>query len=322
MATLSVMGAGAWGTALAQGAAAAGRRVWLWGRDPEQLAALRSDSENRRYLPGIPLSRQIMPTSDLSDLAEGEALLAVVPAQALRANLQALATLRLEPRPLILCAKGIELETGLLMSEVAEAALPGWPLAVLSGPTFASEVVRGLPTAVTLAAKKTELAERLAALVGTRSLRPYASGDVIGAEVGGALKNVIAIACGIVEGLGLGENARAALITRGLAEMTRLAVAKGGRERTLMGLSGLGDLTLTCNSRQSRNFRLGLALGRGEARAQELAEGAYSAPAVLSLAERLSVELPISAAVAAVLGEGRAPAEMAEALLSRPFKRE
>ena len=322
MGTIAVLGAGSWGTALAQGAASAGHGVKLWGRDPRQIEDLRRTRENRRYLPGITLSQTIEPTADLAALEPGEALLAVVPAQTLRGNLRALDLAGLSPRPLVICAKGIEQNSGLLMSEVAADELPGWDLAVLSGPTFAGEVARGLPTAVTLAAEDAAMADRLAELLGTRNLRPYAAGDIIGAEVGGAVKNVIAVACGIVEGLGLGENARAALITRGLAEITRLAVAKGGRALSLMGLAGLGDLSLTCNSRQSRNYRLGLAVASGQERPSDLAEGYFSAPAVLALAGSLGVEMPISAAVTKVLHEGGDPAEAASGLLARPFRRE
>lgn len=322
MTGVAVMGAGAWGTALAQEAANAGNSVILWGRDAGQVEAIAGQRENQRYLPGIPLSDAIMPTADRAALAPGEALLAVVPAQALRDNLQALADLGLSPRPLVICCKGIERSSGLLMSEVAAEVLPDWPLAVLSGPTFAGEVARGLPTAVTLAAEQESLADRLVALLGTKTLRPYASPDVISAEIGGAVKNVIAIACGMVEGLGLGENARAALITRGLAEMSRLAVAKGGKPGSLMGLAGIGDLSLSCNSPTSRNYRLGLTLARGEERPASLAEGAFTASAVVALAGRLGVEMPIAEGVAAVVDEGESPADRARALLARPFKKE
>ena len=319
---VGVLGAGAWGTALAQQASQAGRSVLLWGRDAALIEAMGQSRENRRYLPGIPLSEGIALEREITALAETDLILAVVPAQALRANLDVLSGLSWTPRPLVICAKGIEAGSGLLMTEVAAEVLPDWPLAVLSGPTFAAEVARGLPTAVTLAAEQEGLAEELAAALGTKTLRPYASRDVISAEVGGAVKNVIAIACGLVEGLGLGENARAALITRGLAEMARLAAAKGGGPQGLMGLAGIGDLSLTCNSPTSRNYRLGLALAKGGDAPGDLAEGAASAPAVVALAARLGVEMPIAEAVTAVLQEGADPMEMARGLLSRPFRRE
>jgi glycerol-3-phosphate dehydrogenase (NAD(P)+) len=228
----------------------------------------------------------------------------------------------------VVCAKGIELATGALMTEVLADTLPRAPCAVLSGPTFAAEVARGLPTAVTLATADAALGQRLIAALGSRALRPYLSDDPVGAEIGGAVKNVEAIACGIVVGRGLGENARAAVITRGLAEMVRLAQAKGGRPETLMGLSGLGDLTLTCTSPQSRNYSLGLALGAGETLAailggrRSIAEGVQSAPAAVALAARVGVELPIAASVAAILHGGAAVDEVIERLLTRPFRPE
>jgi glycerol-3-phosphate dehydrogenase (NAD(P)+) len=228
----------------------------------------------------------------------------------------------------VLCAKGIETGSGALISEIAAAALPQSPLAALSGPTFAGEVARGLPTAVTLATGDAELGGRLIAALGTRSFRPYLAPDIVGAEIGGAVKNVLAIACGIVAGRRLGDNARAALITRGLAEMMRLAVAKGGRAETLMGLSGLGDLTLTCTGLQSRNHSLGVALGEGKSLAavlegrRSIAEGVASAGAVSALAQRLGVEMPIVAAVDAILNQGAAIDETIAALLGRPFRSE
>jgi glycerol-3-phosphate dehydrogenase (NAD(P)+) len=228
----------------------------------------------------------------------------------------------------VLCAKGIETGSGALVSEVAAATLPGAPLAVLSGPTFAIEVARGLPTAVTLATADATLGRALIAALGTRSFRPYLAADLVGAEIGGAVKNVLAIACGIIVGRGLGDNARAALITRGLAEMVRLAVAKGGRVETLMGLSGLGDLTLTCTGTQSRNHSLGIALGEGRSLAEilgprrSIAEGVASAAAVAGLARRLGVEMPIVAAVDAILNAGAEIGATIDGLLDRPFRSE
>ncbi len=322
MTTIGIVGAGAWGTALAQVAAAAGNNTRLWGRDQELIDTMIQAGQNVRYLPDVPLLPEIAPTALMTDLADCDLLVIVVPAQATRAILAALRPVIRNNAALLLAAKGVEQKTLALMSEVAAQELPGHSCAVLSGPTFAGEVARGLPTAVTLASATLTRAEALAAQLGTRSFRPYASDDPIGAEIGGAVKNVLAIACGIVEGLGLGENARSALITRGLAEVTRLAVAKGGRPATLMGLSGLGDITLSCNSRQSRNFSLGYCVASGESRSSLLTEGYYSAPAVLGLANSLNVEMPICEAVHAVLHEGAALAPQIERLLSRPLRNE
>ena len=277
---------------------------------------------------GTALSERILATDRLADLAAARLCLLVVPAQALRGVAQELAQVFEADVPVLLCAKGIEAETGQLMTEVAAEALPGRPLAVLSGPTFAAEVARGLPTAVTLASHDRDLAARLVVTLGSRSFRPYLSDDPLGAEIAGAVKNVLAIACGIVAGRGLGDNARAALITRGLAEMSRLVLARGGKPETLMGLAGLGDLTLTCTAAQSRNYSLGVALGKGEgleaalAASRGVVEGRFSAAAVIAMARDYKVEMPICAAVDAVVN-GRADlGEAIAGLLSRPFKAE
>ena len=328
MASLGILGAGAWGTALAQAAARAGSRVVLWARDPELVVEIRRDGRNERYLPGIALDPSIETTAELAEAAASEALLLVAPAQHTRALATRLAPLIAETCPLVICAKGIEQQSGLLMSEVLSEALPGRPLAVLSGPTFAAEVARGLPAAITLAAKDQALAEGLIASLGSRPFRPYLSNDPIGAQIGGAVKNVIAIACGIVAGRALGDNARAALITRGLAEIVRLGLAKGGRRETLMGLSGLGDLLLTCSAMQSRNFSLGAALGEGRTLADILgerrtvAEGVYSASAINSLAAQLEIDMPIVAAVDQVINQGADIDQTIAGLLARPFKAE
>lgn len=326
MERIGIIGGGAWGTALAQTLARAGRDVVLWAHEPETVAAINAAHENKLFLPGVALDPALRATLDLAEAASADAVLLAVPAQHLRA---VAAKLALRPGvPAVLCAKGIELASGALMTEVVADALPHAPLAVLSGPTFAAEVARGLPTAVTLATGDAALGQALLAALGSRTLRPYLSDDPVGAEIGGAVKNVEAIACGIVVGRGLGENARAAVITRGLAEMVRLAQAKGGRPETLMGLSGLGDLTLTCTSPQSRNYSLGLALGAGQTLAailgprRSIAEGVQSAPAAVALAARVGVELPIAAAVAAIL-DGSAGVEAAiDGLLTRPFRAE
>jgi len=326
-ANLGVIGAGAWGTALAQVAARAGRSTLLWAREPEAAEAIRTRRENTLFLPGVILDPGVAVTTDLADLAACDLVLAVAPAQHLRATLSALGS-QAPAAPLVLCAKGIEQGSLKLMTEVAAEILPHATLAVLSGPSFAGEVARGLPTAVTLACADETIGERIAETLAGPMFRPYLSSDLIGAEAGGAVKNVLAIACGIVEGRGLGRSAHAALITRGFAELTRLAVALGGRAETVAGLCGLGDLVLTCSSPQSRNMSVGLALGAGvslhDALAGKLsiAEGVASAPAVAALAERHGVDMPICAAVAAILS-GQADVDAAiTRLLSRPLKSE
>ena len=328
MERIGIVGAGAWGTALAATARRAGRDVVLWARDPDVAEGINLRNENRLYLPGVPLDPEVRATAEPADLAEAEVLLMVVPAQHLRAVSAQLADHIPEGRPVVVCAKGIEQESGQLMTEVLAETLPGRPLAVLSGPNLATEIACGLPAATTLAAEDEVLAERLAAALGSKTFRPYVSPDPLGAQIGGAVKNVIAIACGIVGGRRLGSNARAALITRGLAEVVRLGRAKGARAETLMGLSGLGDLTLTCTSITSRNHSLGRALGEGRAldeimaKRRSVAEGVFSAQAVVALAETLNVEMPISAAVDAILNHGAGIDETIEALLARPFRPE
>lgn len=326
--SVGVIGAGAWGSALAMKAAAAGRPVVLWARQAAIAAVIEETRFNPLYLPDVVFDPLIRATTDLALVAAADVVLLVVPAQHLRALCRALAPLLAPGRPLVLCAKGIELATGSLMSEVAAAELPRTPLAILSGPTFAAEVARGLPTAVTLACRDATLGERLIQMLGRPSFRPYLSPDLVGTEIGGAVKNVLAIACGIVVGRRLGDNARAALITRGLAEMIRLGQAKGAARETLMGLSGLGDLVLTCTGTQSRNLSLGMALGRGEPQAGPLSarravvEGVPTAAAVVALARRLAVEMPICAAIDAILNRGADIQSCIAALLARPFTTE
>ena len=323
---LGIIGAGAWGTALAQALAGNGTAVVIWAREAELVGELNADHTNSLFLPGITLCPSIRATSDLPELADLPVLLVVTPAQHLA---RVLADLPGYSGDLVLCAKGIEAGTGRLMAEVAAAAAPQAALAVLSGPTFAHEVAEGLPTAVTLACGQGEAQwQRLAPLLSRPALRPYYSDDVIGAEIGGAVKNVLAIACGVVAGLGLGENARAALIARGYAEMLRFGLARGGRAETLAGLCGLGDLVLTCSSTASRNFSLGQALGEGQSAAQALAgktsvaEGASTAPVLAALAAEAGIDMPIVTAVDALL-RGAAPARQVVAeLLARPLKAE
>jgi len=323
---IGVIGAGAWGTALAQAMASDGSDVLIWAREAELVAEINAQHTNSLFLPSARLAETVRATSNLADLAALPVLLVVTPAQHLARVLSGLPT---GQRDLVLCSKGIEAGTGRLMADVAAEAAPGAPLAVLSGPTFAHEVAAGLPTAVTLACAGGEPQwERLAPAISRPSLRPYYSDDVTGAEIGGAVKNVLAIACGVVEGLGLGQNARAALIARGYAEMLRFGLARGARAETLAGLCGLGDLVLTCSSTSSRNFSLGKALGEGLSAAEALAgknsvaEGAHTAPVLAELAAKAGLDLPIVQAVDRLL-KGEAPARQVVAeLLARPLKAE
>ncbi|HVJ01164.1 MAG TPA: NAD(P)H-dependent glycerol-3-phosphate dehydrogenase [Sphingomonas sp.] len=322
--TIGVVGGGAWGTALAQVAASGGRAVRLWARESDVVEAINARHENALFLPGRPLSEAIVATGDIAELADVEAVLVVTPAQHMRAVLDQLPA---RGQPLILCSKGIEAGSHKLLHEVAHEVHAGSPVAVLSGPTFAHEVAAGLPTAVTLAAEDLDTAHALAALIGQPTFRPYVSTDTVGAEIGGAVKNVLAIACGVVEGAGLGLNARAAVIARGFAEMTRFGVARGAQAETLGGLSGLGDLVLTCTSTNSRNFSLGVGLGQGKSAAELLcdrrtvAEGAHTAPVLREAAAAAGVEMPMCDAVNALL-EGAALGEVVEGILSRPIREE
>ena len=328
MRTVGVIGGGAWGTALAQTAARAGLEPLLWAREAEAVESINAAHENQLFLPGVALDPAVRATHRLADVAGADFVLATAPAQHLRSVLGEFAAHIRPAMPVVLCAKGVEQGSLKLMTQVLAEAAPAAAAAVLSGPSFAAEVARGLPTAITLAAEDEALARTLAEAIATPTFRPYVSGDMIGAEAGGAIKNVLAIACGIVEGRGLGRSAHAALVTRGFVELTRLAVALGGRAETVAGLCGLGDLVLTCSSPQSRNMSVGLALGRGESLESALAgkisvaEGVASAPAVRQLSRRLGVETPISDAVAAILaGETGVDAAIA-GLLARPLKAE
>ena len=327
-AQVAVVGAGAWGTALALVAARAGADVTLWAHEAEIVASVRAKRENAVFLPGVALDAAITATNDLSAAARAEAILLVVPTQHLGGVARALAPHLKTPTPLLICAKGIEQKSLQFPDEIVTEAAPGHPIAILSGPSFAGEVARGLPTAITLATSDAALGRRWQSLIGLPSFRPYLSDDVRGAEIGGAVKNVLAIACGISVGKGLGESARAALVTRGFAEMARLGLALGAKLETLAGLSGLGDLVLTCSSPQSRNMSLGIEMGKGRSAAEVLAarrsvaEGAATAPALVELAARYKTDMPIAAAVDQLL-RGRMNIEEAiGALLSRPFKSE
>lgn len=319
-----VIGAGAWGTALAQTLSAGGDDVRLWAFEPDVVDAINRDRVNPLYLPEVPLNPSLRASGDMADMADRDMLLIVCPAQHLRGIVGSAP----DGIPLILCSKGIEAGTGLLMSEVAEQAQAASPIAVLSGPTFAHEVAKGLPTAITLACADAELAARIAARIARPAFRPYISDDVVGAEIGGAVKNVLAIACGVADGAGLGLNARAALISRGFAEMTRFGLARGARAETLGGLSGLGDLVLTCSSTNSRNFSLGKGLGEGRSAAELLtnrrtvAEGAFTAPVLRDAARSVGVDMPVVEAVCALLEDAAPLVQVIDALLTRPLRPE
>lgn len=320
-----VVGGGAWGTALAQLLAADGAPVRLWAREADVVAAINAEHRNPIFLPGAALSPSLTATTDLAAMADLDALLVVVPVPYLRA---VLAELPPGDAPLIFCSKGMEAGSFAFPIDMARDIAPGRPHAVLSGPTFAHEVAAGLPTAITLATADSALATELAQALARPHFRPYVSTDVIGAEIGGAVKNILAIACGIVEGAGLGLNARAALISRGFAEMTRFGLSRGAKAETLAGLAGLGDLVLTCTSANSRNFALGQGLGRGEAIGalmadrRTIAEGAFSAPVVAAAARADGVDMPITDTVARLVAGKTQVADAIQALLSRPLRPE
>lgn len=317
---IAVLGAGAWGTALALAALAAGRKTTLWVREDDVLASIQARGENR-FLPGVTLPKELIATGDLAQAAKADALLLVVPAQVLHGFVDHLQPLIAPGTPLVICAKGIEQGSGKLVTEVLAQAAPQAAAAILSGPSFARDVARGLPTAVTIAAKG-DLAAQLQASLGSTTFRPYASDDLTGVALGGAAKNVYAIACGVVEGMGLGENARAALLARSFAELARLGEALGAKRETLMGLSGLGDLVLTATSKSSRNFSFGVALGEGKAPTGALAEGVDTAPALVARAKAVHVEMPIAEAVADLLSGALPPGEAVMRLMGRKLKAE
>jgi len=325
--SIGVVGAGAWGTALACAAAQAGRTVTLWARESEVVEQIQTSAENRTFLPGVSLPKTLSATGDIATAAKADALLIVVPAQHLRESLKSIKPHVARATPLALCAKGIERASGKLLTEVLSEEIPDCEPAILSGPSFAKDVARGMPTAVTIAARM-EIASKLQASLGHATFRPYASDDVTGVALGGAAKNVYAIACGIVDGMGLGESARAALLARSFAELTRLGLALGAKSETLMGLSGLGDLVLTATSLSSRNFAFGHALGQGKTRAEldrpghALAEGVETAPALVRRAKAEGIELPIAEAMAAVLDGSLPLGEAVLRLMSRPLKPE
>ncbi len=321
---IGIAGAGAWGTALAATAKRAGRDVIIQAHETDVVEAINSVHENSLYLPGIKLDKEIRATADLADITACDAVFLVMPAQFVRATTAKMVGSWRDGVPVVICAKGIEQKTGALLSEVCAETLPGVTLAVLSGPTLAIEVARGLPTAITLASKDSDQAAALAAAIGTPTFRVYLSDDVIGVGLGGAIKNVLAIGCGIIEGRGLGDNARAAFITRGLSELARLAAAKGASAETLVGLSGLGDLTLTCNATLSRNFSLGVALGAGRSlqdilgERSSVTEGVFTSSSTVRLAKILNIDAPLCTAMDNILNNNADIEATIKGLLARP----
>lgn len=325
MEKIGVLGAGAWGTALASVAVQAGRDTLLWAREEAVVDAVNQHHENTLYLPNVKLAPKLQATSQYANLSDCEAILLVTPAQYLRSMVTDLLPHIKPDIPMVICAKGIEVETGKLMSEVLSEAAPQHPVCVLSGPTFAAEVAKGLPCAVTLASTDKSVGEALVNALGLPTFRPYHSTDIVGAQIGGAIKNVLAIATGIAAGLGTGENARAAVITRGLAEMVRFGALYGAERETLMGLSGLGDLILTCSSTQSRNMSLGKAIGEGKsltdimAERNSVAEGAHTVDIVYKIATEKKLDMPITKSVYRILKEGQEARAIMDTLLARPF---
>ena len=326
MSKIGIIGAGAWGTALAMVSQRAGNEVVIQAHEKDVAASINGINQNLTYLKDFKLDKKIIATTDLSKATDADVVLIVTPAQFVRPVCEIASKNWPSGVPAVICSKGIEQDSCALMSEVIGEVLPGKPIAVLSGPAFASEVASNLPTAVTLASDDETLAKVLMETLNNRFFRIYRSRDIIGTQIGGAVKNVLAIACGIIEGLNLGSNAKSALITRGLVEITRLGMAKGAQAETFYGLSGLGDLTLTCNAMQSRNFSLGFALGQGKKLQQiieeriSVTEGVYTASTMVKLAGRLNVNLPICSAVDRVLNHGESIDSAINTLLVRPLK--
>lgn len=326
--TIGIIGGGAWGTALGQTLALAGRHVLLWARETEVVAEINGAHANTPFLPGVPLDARLAATGDLAHLAGCDAVLMVAPAQHLRSVGASLSGVLPAGKPVVICSKGLEQATGKLLVDVLGEVMPHATPMVLSGPSFAADVARGLPAALTLAAADERQGEALAHAIGYRHLRIYWSSDLIGVQLGGAVKNVLAIAAGIVEGKGLGASAHAALVTRGFAELRRFGAALGARTETLMGLSGLGDLLLTCGSPQSRNMSLGRALGQGQAlddvlsKRRSVAEGVYTAQAVVRVAAERGIDMPIAQAVHAIVAGAITVDTAIDALMSRPQRPE
>ncbi|MFL2834512.1 MAG: NAD(P)H-dependent glycerol-3-phosphate dehydrogenase [Alphaproteobacteria bacterium] len=325
---ISIIGAGAWGTALAEVISRQGNQVNLWAREDDVVKSINTLNENTLYLPNIKLSELIIAQNNLDNVINCDLLLMVTPSQFMRSVLEDIKDNLNDSIPVVLCSKGIETKTLSLMNEITQSIIPKNPLAILSGPSFAIDVVNNKPTAVTLACKDLSIGKNIADSISLPTFRPYLSEDIVGAQIGGATKNVIAIAAGVVEGQNLGDSARAATIARGFSEINRLAVALGGQEETLSGLSGMGDLLLTCNSITSRNFSLGIKLGKGLSVEEatdglsSIAEGMYSAKAIDKLSKKLGVEMPITNAVNDLIEKKRSLDEIIDDLLSRPIRRE
>jgi len=325
---ISIIGAGAWGTALAEVISRQGNQVNLWAREDDVVKSINTLNENTLYLPNVKLSELIIAQNNLDNVINCDLLLMVTPSQFMRSVLEDIKDSLNDSIPVVLCSKGIETKTLSLMNEITESIIPKNPLAILSGPSFAIDVVNNKPTAVTLACKDLSIGKNIADSISLPTFRPYLSEDIVGAQIGGATKNVIAIAAGVVEGQNLGDSARAATIARGFSEINRLAVALGGQEETLSGLSGMGDLLLTCNSITSRNFSLGIKLGKGLSAEEatdglsSIAEGMYSAKAIDKLSKKLGVEMPITNAVNDLIEKKRSLDEIIDDLLSRPIRRE
>ena len=324
--TIGVIGGGAWGTALAQVLSAGGRDVLIWARESCVVAGINVRHENATFLQGIKLSETLKATEDIHEAASRDVVLLVSPAQHARSTLETIKTDLSNGNTLVICSKGIELESGKLLSKVAEEVIPDTPLAVLTGPTFAREIASGMPGAATIGVHDGDLGKELQEALGVKGFRPYISEDIIGVQLGGAIKNVIAIACGIVRGRKMGDSARAALLTRGVAEIARLGIAMGAEKETLLGMCGIGDLMLTCSSMQSRNFSLGVALGEGKTLEEILGsrnavtEGVHTAQSALALAKRYAVDMPITEAVNDCLTGAKTIDEAIEDMLNRPFK--
>lgn len=326
MRKIGILGAGAWGTALAMSLSRKKKVVSILAREPQVVQSINYQHENTMFLSGHKLDPLIKATNDLQEAChDADIIMLVIPSQYVRKMVEELSSFLNSEIPIVCCAKGVEAETGLLMSEIILEALPNNPLAILSGPTFAKDVALNLPTALALACNNQDLCQKIADTLASQYFRVYRSNDLIGAQIGGAVKNVLAIACGILEGRAMGDNARAALITRGLAEMSRLAIAKGAQSRTLMGLSGLGDLTLTCSTRQSRNFSLGISLGQGHklkkimAETNTVAEGVFTATSISKLSRGLNVDMPICSAIDSILNAEDNIDKKIDELLRRPL---
>ncbi len=323
--SISVIGGGAWGTALAQTFARSGKETTIWARESDVVASINVSHENPVYLRNVKLSEDLKATDSLEEAAQSDIILMVTPTQFMRGTLEQMKE-HLGGKPVVICSKGVELNTGLLLSQVAQEVMPEAKVAILTGPTFAREIAMGMPSAATIGADDLEFAKELQSALGVKNFRPYICNDIIGTQLGGAIKNVIAIACGIVYGRKMGESARAALLTRGVAEIARLGVAMGAQKDTLLGMCGIGDLMLTCSSVQSRNFSLGKALGEGQTLEEVLGprkavtEGVHTSKSTLELAKKYAVDMPITSAVNECLNEGVSIDDAIDQMLNRPFR--